>query len=154
MIYQKESLKDMWNDLMENAKSHWNETEGYRHDQPFNPDKERFFQYEEMGLYHSWSARDEGILAGNITMYVSQSMHTRLLIASEDTMYIRPEYRGKRVYYNLFRMVEKEMEEMGVREILLTSKLTNSAGKLIERMGYTHVANQYSKSFNEIRECA
>lgn len=87
-------------------------------------------------------------------MYVSQSMHTQWLTASEDTMYIRPEYRGKRVYYKLFKMVEAEMEAMGVKEITLTSKLANDAGKLIERMGYIHVANEYSKPFNRLKECA
>jgi len=149
ITYQKERLQDIWDELMDNAKSHWNETEGYRHDQVFNPDKERFFQYADMGLYHSYTARDsekDDLLVGNITMYVTPSMHTQLLVAAEDTMFIRKEYRGKRIYYKLFKMVEEEMWDMGVYEINLSTKVVNDAGGLIERMGYTHVANQYSKS--------
>jgi len=147
ITYQEESLEDMWDDLMVNARLHWEETEGYRHDQPLNPDKARFLQYEKLGLYHSYSARDDGELIGNVTMYVSPSMHTQLLIATEDTMFIKKEYRGKRVYYKLFTMVEEEMKKLGVSEIMLTSKVSNPAGRLIERMGYNLVANEYSKSF-------
>lgn len=145
MIYQRESINDMWDDFIANELSHWDETEGYRHDQPFNPDKDRYFQYAEMGAYFMWAARDGDILAGNVTMYVTPSMHTRLLLATEDTFYIRPEYRGGGVYSRLFKMVENDLKEMGVYEVILTAKLSNRAGKLLERKGCKHIANQYSK---------
>jgi len=147
ITYQKEELDYIWDDLIINAKLHWEETEGYRHNQPFNPDKERFLHYAKLGFYHAYSARDDGELIANVTMYVSPSMHTQVLIATEDTMFVKPEYRGKRVYYKLFRFVEEEMQKMGAKEILLTSKVSNPAGGLLERMGYTLVANEYSKSF-------
>lgn len=147
MKFQIEKIEDIWDELLENFRLHWKETEGYRHDQPFKPDKDRFFQYSQMGVFHVFTARDDdGKLVGNLTAYTMPSMHTQEMVASEDTMFVLPEYRGKRVFYRLVEFAHNELRKMGVIEIVVTSKVSNPVGGILERIGYNLVANEYSKS--------
>ena len=146
MIVQKENIEDIWDELVVNFKLHWKETESYRHDQPFKPDKERFIQYSKMGVFHVFTARVDGELVGNFTIYTMPSMHTQEMVATEDTMFVKKEFRGKRVFFTLANYVHEELRKMGVKEITVTSKVSNPVGGLIERMGYNLVANEYSKS--------
>jgi len=147
VIFSLEKIEDIWDELLVNYEAHWHETEEYRHGQELNMDKTRYLQYENMGLYFMYTARDEGKLVGNFGMYVMPSMHTQKLVATEDTLFMIPEYRKGGNAMRFSKFVEDEMIEKGVCEIVLTAKLTNRSWKFMERMGYERVAYVYSKQF-------
>jgi len=140
-----EPLKPIWGDILRLASEHWSETEGYRHGQVFAPDAYRYFQYNDIGFYLMFTARDEGRMVGYAGMYVTPSMHTQQIIATEDTWFLLPDYRKGRNALAFHRFVEDEMQRRGVVEIGMTAKLTNHAGKILEYLGYKPVSLQYSK---------
>lgn len=144
MIFANESIRECWDEAYELFQKHWLETESYRHQQEFNPDKERFFQYETMGAYFYFTARNGDELIGHCGMYVMPSMHTQELVATEDTWFLLPDYRKSGIGVRLHNFVKDEMKKMGVVEITMTAKLSNKAGQIMEKLGYSHVANQYS----------
>lgn len=149
MNFQEERFVDAWPEFKALAEAHWHETEAYRHGQLFNPDVKRYEQYNDIGFYHLYTARVEGRLVGDVGMYVTESMHTGVRIATEDTWFLLPEYRKGRNAIRFHQFVEAEMRKHGVVEIMQTAKLGNGAGRVMEYLGYQHVANQYSKHLGE-----
>lgn len=146
--FSVESLKDVWNDVIRLAVDHWAETEMYRHGQKFAPSYDRYIQYENAGWLMQCIARDKGQMVGYATMYIVPSMHTQMVIATEDTFFLLPEYRKGRNGVRLVKFVEDECRKRGAVEIMMTAKLTNQAGRFMECLGYEQVAKQYSKQFN------
>lgn len=152
LTFQIEKLAPIWPQIVSIATEHWKETEGYRHGQQFSPDAARYFQYEAIGFYVMFTARHEGRLVGYAGMYFTPSMHTQRLIATEDTYFLLAEYRKGRNALDLYNFVEAECRRRGVVEIGMTAKLTNSAGRILEYLGYQVISRQYSKnlSYNEV----
>lgn len=151
LAYQIERLAPIWPQIVAIATEHWKETEGYRHGQTFQPDAARYFQYEAIGFYVMFTARDEGRLVGYAGCYFTPSMHTQQLLCTEDTWFLLPEYRRGRNALEFYNFVEAECRRRGVVEIGMTAKLTNSAGRILEYLGYQVVSKQYSKhlSYNQ-----
>ena len=145
LSYQIEPLSLCWNEMIQLAAAHWQETEGYRHGQPFCPSFERYNQYDQAGWFIMFIARDGAKMAGYAGMYLTPSMHTQQLIATEDTWFLLPQYRKGRNAIQFYQFVEDECRRRGVVEIGMTAKLTNSAGRILEYLGYEVVSKQYSK---------
>jgi|TARA_Y100000310_G_scaffold181396_2_gene181327 N-acetylglutamate synthase-like GNAT family acetyltransferase len=146
--FQIERLGDIWEEVMFLCNLHWKEYQEQHilgFDAPMNPDKARYIEYNDMGYHIQFTARDEGLLVGHCGVYISESMHTGIKTCSEDTIYLRPEYRKGFNFSRMLKFMENHVKSLGVKEIHLTAKLTNKSGRLIESRGYTHVANEYLK---------
>lgn len=146
-----ERLQPIWAQIYAIADMHWQETEMYRHGQPFAPDAYRYFQFNDMpGIGHlpfftMFTARDEGVLVGYAGMYLTRSMHSQVPIAYEDTWFLIPEYRKGRNALAFYKYVEAECQKAGIVEIGMTAKLTNGAGRILEYLGYSFTSKQYTK---------
>lgn len=149
LTFQKESLRDCLEEIKPVWASHWAETEGYRDGLGFSPDYTLYLEYERIGYYHLFTARHEGKLVGDCGMYVRKSMHTKTTDATEDTIYLYPDYRKGGNGAKFMDFVEKWLtENMGVREIKIDIKLSNErVGKLMQRLGYLPRSIQHSKVF-------
>lgn len=145
MKFAIESLKGCWDEIMVLAEAHWQETEEYRHGQQFKPLFERYMSYENAGWLFQFTARDEGKLVGYATMYLVPSMHTQVSIATEDTWFLLPDYRKGRNAIRFYNYVQEQMFARGAKEVVMTAKLTNHAGKILEYLKFQPVAIQYSK---------
>lgn len=150
IVYAKEPISKCLDEVLEMAHLHWCETESYRHGQGFNPDRERYMQYEKMGIYHLFTARDDGLLIGYGGVYIMKSMHTQKLIATEDTYFIVPAYRKGRIGLNLFKTMETFLKESGAVEVSLTTQISNpTAERIVEYMGYQFFEKRWSKNLME-----
>jgi len=147
MIFAIEPLETSWNEMVMLAADHWIETEGYRHNQPFNPKYERYDAYAKIGCFLQFTVRDEGRMVGFCGMYVVPSMHTQCLIACEDTWFLLPEYRGKgRTIIRFYEFIEAELKKREVVEIGMSVPPNGRAARLLEHLDYLPVKVQYSKS--------
>lgn len=125
--------------------AHWRETETHSHGLPFDPDYGTFIQYERAGRYVLFTLRDGLDLLGNCAMYINQSTHTQTLLATEDTLFLLPEARKGRTAFKFVEYIERSLHQLGVREIAISVKLVNKAGRFFQVAGYKHVENGYSK---------
>ena len=91
MQFAEERVRDVVEEYYRIGEQHWKETDLYQRGQIFNPDINRYIQSNEIGIYHLFTAREEGKLVGDIGCYITPSMHTQRLIAQEDTWYLLPE---------------------------------------------------------------
>lgn len=126
---------------------HWKETEHYRHGLPYNPDYDRVVDMDQQGrvLLVVVEHEETGELVGNYGFYISRSVHTRTLMATEDTLFIAKAHRRGRLAIELMRYGEQALAMVGVRELQVSVKLTNHVGPMIERMGFTPFGKQYVK---------
>lgn len=149
MIFAVEKLVDCWDQIMILAKAHWQETEMYRHGQPFCPEFHRYDAYDKAGWLFQYTARVDGQLVGYATMYLVPSMHTQQLIATEDTWFLLPEFRKGRNAIRFYNYVQDDLFKRGAVEVIMTAKMTNAAGRILEYLGFKQVAKQYSKQITD-----
>lgn len=147
MRFAEERYRDILEELKPLHWEHWKETEGYRHGLDFAPDYNRYCQFNDIGFYRQFTARDDaGRLVGNIGMYVTDSMHTRNKVATEDTLYLLPEARHGWIAAQFVKFVEDQLQKLAPIEINITIKEANRLPKLMTRLGYLKTASQYSKT--------
>lgn len=145
IAFAVEPLRQAWPEMVVLAEKHWKETQAYRHNQPFNPQMERYAHYADQGFFLQFTVRDEGKMVGYGGAYVVPSMHTQRLIAQEDTWYLLPEYRKGWTAMKFFRFMESECKRRGAEEVMLTVPEGIGTGVLCERMGYKKITAGYSK---------
>lgn len=131
---------------------HWIETEGYHDVAGFNPDYQRGYDLEAQGRYLLIVAEDKttGEVVGNYGLYVSRSMHTQQLVATEDTLFVSRPHRRGRLGIALIRYGEKTLTQLGCVEMSVDVKLSNNVGQMINRMGYEPVGTKYTKILKEV----
>jgi hypothetical protein len=140
-------IQEVLPQLKEMHKAHWQETEGYRHALAFKFDYDAVAEYERLGQFWLFMIEHKasGTLIGNGACYVRPDFHTGQLVATEDTWYIAPEHRKGMLAARFLRFMEATGTRLGVRELRVSVKLVNKVYVLLERLGYQHVGNQYSK---------
>jgi hypothetical protein len=144
-----EALPKVWAEVMLLAEMHWKETEMYRRGQEFAPKKDTYFLYAERELFLLFTARVEGALVGYAGMYLMPSMHSAVLIATEDTWYLHPEHRKGRNAIRFVQFVENELRQRGAVELWMNAKIANGAGRILEYLDYAAIATRYYKALSE-----
>lgn len=145
-VFAVERYADCLEELKDLHRLHWMETEKYRHALPLDPDYDGFLRMEWHGDLLLFTIRKFGELVGQTTMKLSTSMHSGTRVANEDSLFLRADHRG-----NLFLMlsfikyVTGVLEQVGVKEIRVSSKLVNGADKLMVRAGFDPFALQLVK---------
>lgn len=144
--YAVERIVEIVDEIKPLHRAHWDETEGHRAGLPFNPDYATFARYERAGRYVLFTMRDEqGTLVGNCAMYLTRSAHTQTLMAREDTLYLVPQARRGRNAFRFVAYVERALHRLGAKEINITVKMVNEAGRFFRLLGYSHVEDGLTK---------
>lgn len=124
---------------------HWRETEGYREQDGYCPDYEQFWQMERHHQFVYFTVRDEGKnLVGHLGFIIHKSRHTSQIEAVEDFFYLKPEARKGMTASGLLRTAVAWLRECGIKNIGMSSKLTNDIDPLLRRAGFVKVANLYT----------
>jgi GNAT superfamily N-acetyltransferase len=145
MVFARERMEDIVGEMKLLHQAHWNETEAHRHGLALNPDYDIFIRYERAGRYVLFTLRNDGRLQGNCALYLDKSTHTQTLIATEDTLYLLPEARRRRAARQFIEYCENALKSLGVKEINVSVKTVNKAGRFFRLLGYRHVENGLSK---------
>ena len=144
-VFARERMEDVVEEMKLLHQAHWDETETHRHGLTLNPDYEIFIRYERAGRYLLFTLRNDGRLQGNCALYLDKSTHTQTLLATEDTLYLLPEARKRRAATHFIEYCENALKSLGVKEINVSVKTVNKAGRFFSMLGYRHVENGLSK---------
>ncbi len=142
LVFSFEPLADVWDEMIVNARLHWDETEMAKAGEQFAPSFSRYAQYGD--AYTVFTARDDGRLVGHCGMYLVASMHSQKMLATEDTWYLLPEYRKGRNAIRFHQFVADEMRQRGAEKITMTAAPYNGACRIMEYLGYTLDCYKYS----------
>lgn len=145
--FSVEPILSCFDELTAQHKSQWDEVEQVR--QVFNPDYDAIIRSEYAGSRVQFVVRKDGVMVGNCGCYIMRSLHTQQLKASEDTMYIARDHRKGMLAVRFFKFCESVLLHLGVKEISVTTKVSNNVHKLWERQGYEFSDRVLSKVFEE-----
>lgn len=138
-------------DFLRLAELQWGETETYQ-THAMAPLMDRYAQYNRDGVYLWYVVRHGDRIVGHAGMWLDQSMHTGVKIASEDTWYIERDWRGGGLGSALLQYIEDDMAARGIGEIHLTVKETNPAvAGMVLHHGYQKVATEYMKVLSNVQ---
>jgi len=83
------------------------------------------------------SARENGELIGYFSIFVNNHHHyKRLLVATEDVIYVRPDHRDPFTGILLLRFGEQAMRTRGCHVIIGRTKVEHDHGRIYQRLGY------------------
>ena len=150
ITFQEERFVDAWPEFEILAREHWAETMAPVTDDEFTPDTKRYAQFNDIGFYRLYTVRKNGVLMGNLGIYITDSMHTRKIVAQEDSWYMRPEIRTGRTSMRFVQYVEQELIKHGVTSVNTTTPPKAKSRRLLEYMAYSHTANCYHKELRYV----
>jgi hypothetical protein len=145
-VFQLERLAEIQDEVHPLHEAHYAETEIYRAGVPLNMDYARLKDRAHDGGLLQFTARTvAGELVGQMRVYLSISMHTKTLIATEDVFYVKPEHRQGFMAVRLWQYADRCAESIGVTETYFDSKLLNKADQLARYLKYTPIATKFAK---------
>ena len=120
----------------------WNSDDTLETEPNFNI--ERYLALNVSNHYLQYTIRDNDVLVGHCGMMVFPALRDRLLYASDEFIYIVPEYRGK-CFDRLLKYMENDLTEMGVKELAFRPHIKSKFGRLLGFKGYEPVATIHRK---------
>lgn len=148
IVFAAERLLDILDEIEPLHEAHWMETEHHYQGTVKKPDIGAGLADEQAGRMIQFTARHEGRLVGNMRMYVGgTSRHTGRPMATEDTIFLLPEFRGGIRAVRFMQYVEDCLAQLHEEtEVYMDDKLANpSGGRVLEFLGYKHIANRRYK---------
>lgn len=152
LTYQWERLPAISRELPPLFKRHWQEIALNRDKIPLEPDWDRYFDYDRVGILRILTVRSGKTLVGYVFVLVFPHLHyASTLWAQTDIFWLDPSYRAGRAGIRLFTEMEKMLRATGVKAVYVNVKLHFEAGrgtigKLFERLGYKATEMIYLKT--------
>lgn len=149
MKFQQELLHQVYDDIQDLLKVHWEEIALNKDFIKLNPDWEQYEKAEQEGILKGFTAREDGKLVGYFVTIVQRSLHySDYIFATNDVIFLHPEYRKGLAGWRLVKFAEKCLKEDGVSILFINTKVHKPFDALVTRMGYNLVERVYSKRLN------
>lgn len=119
---------------------------------PLEPDYARYLALDAAGVLANLAAidSDSGELIGYGIHLIHYHLHYRTSLHSiEDVYYLKPEYRKGMTGVRFLKAQESMLVDLGVQKIIFGTKCRADIGVLLNRLGYTHFEQLYSKVFDQ-----
>lgn len=139
-----EPIAGVWDEMTADWIDNWGQ-EYIDKGEPPNLRLDRYEQFERIGYYLQFVARDGEKLAGYLGAYLTPSMHSQQLVAAEDVLYMKSEYRNGINAKRFVEYIEQELKNKGAISITCTVKPSSPASRLLDHCGYDVTMHQYQK---------
>ena len=148
--YQQEFLVSVREEAKPLLNSHWEEIAVNKDKIRLNPDWEAYESLEEQGKLKIFTARDGERLVGYFVVIVGVNIHYKdHLFASNDIIYLSPEYRRGFTGIKLIKFAEGCLKKDGVSVLTVNTKVHQPFDKLMDFLKFRKVERVYSKYLGE-----
>jgi len=146
ITYQVERFENVIDEVKPLLEAHYKEIALHQDKMQLNPDYKQYQGLQDLDILHIVTVRDEGILIGYFVSIIVPHLHYKdHVCANNDILFVAKEYRGSMIGIKMFKYAEKELKKLGVSVISLHTKVHADFGTILERIGYEHVEQTYSK---------
>lgn len=151
ITFQKEAFKSIMPELPALFAEHWEHVALDKKQIQLEPDWEGYLKYEEMGILHVLTVRDDGCLLGYCFALVMNNLHYKSTkMAWSDIFWLSPYYRRSgwgmlTVGYKLFRNYDTMLKSLGVRKSFIMTKVHLPLRILMKRLGYKFIEEIHAK---------
>jgi GNAT superfamily N-acetyltransferase len=126
--------------------SHWREIALDNAVIKLDPDWLEYARLDSLGQLHLLAVRNDDVLVGYYIGIVKPHLHYKSnLMAFNDVMYIKPEYRQGMVGVRIFKEIERTLKERGVEKMYTNTKAHHDFGVILDRLGYRKAETIYTK---------
>lgn len=144
--YQQEFLDSVIDQIKPLLNSHWEEIALNKDKIKLNPDWEAYESLEAQGKLKIFTARDDEQLVGYFVVIVGTNIHYKdHLFASNDVIYLSPEYRKGFMSIKLIKFAEKCLKADGVSVLTINTKVHKPFDKLMDFLKFRKIERVYSK---------
>lgn len=147
MNYALETFDEAFNDIEEMFKDNHAESGVFPDKIDLNVLSDFYKWSNENGNLTFHTARgDDGEVVGYAITFIGNHPHYQdKVFATNDVLYVSPDYRKTDVAKGLIEFVEQDMKERGVDVMSLHTKCSNPCKKLMESVGFHADEIQYFK---------
>lgn len=146
MTYQQEFLAAVYIEIQKLLELHWRDIALNQSKIKLNPDWDRYEEAEKSGQLKIFTARNEGQLVGYFVCLVTKSLHYKdHTFAHNDVLFLHPNYRKGLAGWRLMKFAERCLSDDGVALLMVNTKTHKPFDVLLQRLGYSHIENVYSK---------
>ncbi|MDE2233609.1 MAG: GNAT family N-acetyltransferase [Patescibacteria group bacterium] len=133
LVKTLDTIKDAWG-LLE---LHRNELATYKDLMILNPDIEKYKALEDAGKLFTLALYDEERIVGYSVFILTTALHySDLNIASNDILYVHPDYRKSKWGLELINMSERFAKDKGMKMITWHGKENTIFTALMPKLGY------------------
>lgn len=144
--FQQEFLCQVKDECIPLIERHWEEIAINKDRIKLNPDWEVYEKLEELGVLTIFTARHFGKLVGYFVVIVQSNIHYKdHVFASNDIIYLHPDYRKGMTGVKLIKFAEKCLKKDGVSVMVMNTKVHSPFDIILERLGFTPIERLYSK---------
>ena len=144
--YQRETVRGVLEEIKPLLERHWEEIATYK-DMPLDPDYPAYLVAEDRDRVRVFTARVDGVLVGYGVFFVGNLHYKSSRIATQDILFVAPEYRGKMVGFRLIRFCDEQLRGEGIQVIYQHVKLAHDFGPMLGRIGYQPVETIHARRF-------
>jgi len=147
ITYQVEKLRDIQQEMEPLLEAHYHEVHAFIEEGILlDPDWDKYYALEDLGMVHTVTARSEGLLVGYYVSGLSYNLHYKAnLYANNDVLYLDPALRNTGAALDMFAYVEKCYIELGVDVMTVHMKNTAPFKSLCGAMGMKEIETMYGK---------
>lgn len=143
--FAEESLISFRSEVESLLQQHWDKAvinKNYN----LKPDWNSYYKLQESGAVKIYTVRHNGLLVGYASVYTVKSLYAaNRLEAHYDMIYICPDYRKGRVAVKFIEYIEKQLVEMGVKQIVIGSLRHQPFDSLLDYLNYKYTEKIYTK---------
>jgi GNAT superfamily N-acetyltransferase len=120
---------------------------------------------DKIKLNPDWSFYEQVYLAGNLGVYTIRHLEKLVgyfvviarshphykdhIFASNDIVFIDPDYRKGLAGYFLIKYAEQDLKDKGVSVLMINVRVRKPFDAVLQRLGFSKVERQYSKYIGE-----
>lgn len=138
ITFQVEKLDQVKDELPVLLKLHYDEIALNKEHIPLDPDWEKYKTLCDRGNLFVVTARtDDQLLVGYSVFFTTYHLHYKsTLVASNDILYLHPDYRKGTTGIKLIKFSESELKKLGVDKVIWHIKYLKDFRNILYRMGY------------------
>lgn len=144
--FKQEFINDVKPEIVNLINLHWEEIALNKDVIKLNPDWNTYYDLEDNNKLKIFTARCDNVLIGYFIVIIHVNLHYKdHLFASNDILYLHPDYRKGFAGIKLIKYAEKCIKEDGVSVMTINVKEHKSFGLVLERLNFNPIETVYSK---------
>ena len=141
-----EPYSDAIGEMVRLYPEHWDEIALNKDVIKLDPDYDRYFQFEKLGMLHVVTARSAGELVGYHIFVIMFHLHYRQSkTATSDITYLKREYRQGFNGIKFLRYAFDSLKPLEIQRVYTNCKMHHDFGAVLERLGFKEAERIYTK---------
>lgn len=137
--FQQETLFDIFHEVDELLKLHYEEVALHRDQIKLDPMWEEYAALERIGRLVTYTARDDERLVGYSCFFINRHMHYRdTTVAINDVIFLHPDFRKSTTGYRLIKFSHDQLKARGgIQKVAFHVKFSKDWSAVLHKLGYS-----------------